>query len=160
MVRPMSADFKSHVLLRDEKGFLGIPFKRLLLAGVGGGLVYTIVRFASAGASVPVGVSSGLTLLVMTGMRGGLPLWQRLLYQVRGALLLAAAHQPSNWMGKLSVALDLPSGLAMLDGAQVFVSPRPDAGIDLREWTLFTSPVEADHDDGLRFITDPLEESL
>ena len=55
----MSADFKSHVLLRDEKGFLGIPFKRLLLAAVGGGLVYTIVRFASAGASVPVGAIRG-----------------------------------------------------------------------------------------------------
>ena len=42
----MSADFKSHVLRRDEKGFFGIPFKRLLLAGVGGGLTYTLVNLA------------------------------------------------------------------------------------------------------------------
>ena len=154
----MSADFKSHVLLRDEKGFLGIPFKRLLLGAVGGGLVYTIIRFASAGASVPVGAVCGITLLVMTGMRGGLPLWQRLLYQMRGALLLAAAHQPSSGLGKLAMALELPSGLAKLDGAVVFASLQSDVGIDLREWTLFTSPVEADHDDGLRFVSDPLEE--
>ncbi len=154
----MSADFKSHVLLRDEKGFLGIPFKRLLLAAVGGGLVYTIVRFASSGVSVPVGAFCGITLLVMTGMRGGLPLWQRLLYQVRGALLLAAAHQPTSSLGKLASSLELPSGLAKLDGAQVFASLHSDVGIDLREWTLFTSPVEADHDDGLRFVSDPLEE--
>ena len=154
----MSADFKSHVLLRDEKGFLGIPFKRLLLAAVGGGLVYTIIRFASAGASVPAGAICGITLLVMTGMRGGLPLWQRLLYQVRGALLLAAAHQPSSGLGKLAAALELPSGLAKLDGSVVFASLHSDVGIDLREWTLFTSPVEADHNDGLRFVNDPLEE--
>ncbi len=154
----MSADFKSHVLLRDEKGFMGIPFKRLLLAAVGGGLVYTIVRFASAGASVPVGAMCGITLLVMTGMRGGLPLWQRLLYQVRGALLLASAYRPSSGLGKLAAALELPSGLAKLDGAQVFAPLHSEVGIDLREWTLFTSPVEADHDDGLRFVSDPLEE--
>lgn len=154
----MSADFKSHVLLRDEKGFLGIPFKRLLLAAVGGGLVYTIVRFASAGASLPVGAVCGITLLVMTGMRGGLPLWQRLLYQVRGALLLAAGHQPASSLGKVAMMLELPSGLAHLDGAVVFVPLHSEVGIDLREWTLFTSPVEADHDDGLRFVSDPLEE--
>ncbi len=154
----MSADFKSHVLLRDEKGFLGIPFKRLLLAAVGGGLVYTVVRFASAGASVPVGLIFGVTLLVMTGMRGGLPLWQRLLYQMRGALLLAAAQQPASGLGKLAALLELPAGLVHLDGAQVFVSLQSGGGIDLREWTLFTSPVEADHDDGLRFVGDPLEE--
>ena len=31
------ADFKSHVLRRDEKGIFGIPFKRLLGCGLGGG---------------------------------------------------------------------------------------------------------------------------
>jgi hypothetical protein len=28
----VAAELKSHVLRRDEKGFMGIPFKRLLLA--------------------------------------------------------------------------------------------------------------------------------
>ena len=40
----MTADFKSHVLRRDEKGFAGIPFRRLLVSGVSGGLVYTLTR--------------------------------------------------------------------------------------------------------------------
>ena len=30
----MAADFKSHVLLRDEKGFREVTFKRLLLRSV------------------------------------------------------------------------------------------------------------------------------
>ena len=51
----MAADFKSHVLMRDEKGLFGIPFKRLLLAGVGGGLTYTIFNLAAAGLVHPGG---------------------------------------------------------------------------------------------------------
>ena len=33
----MAADFKSHILSRDEKGFGGIPFKRLLFGGIAAG---------------------------------------------------------------------------------------------------------------------------
>lgn len=32
----MAADFKSHILSRDEKGFGGVPFKRLLFGGIAG----------------------------------------------------------------------------------------------------------------------------
>jgi hypothetical protein len=42
----MAADFKSHILSRDEKGFGGIPFKRLLFGGIAGGFTYTLFRFA------------------------------------------------------------------------------------------------------------------
>ena len=91
----MAADFKSHVLLRDEKGFFGIPFKRLLLGGVGGGLTYTVCNIAMPNWSIPAGVVLAIFVLVMTGTRGGLPLWQRLLYRVRGSLLLAAARPGS-----------------------------------------------------------------
>jgi len=42
----MAADFKSHILSRDEKGFGGIPFKRLLFGGIAGGLTYTVFRLA------------------------------------------------------------------------------------------------------------------
>lgn len=63
----MAADFKSHVLMRDEKGFMGIPFKRLLLAGVCGGLTYTLARLASPDWSIPVGIAVAVFALVMTG---------------------------------------------------------------------------------------------
>ena len=88
----MAADFKSHVLLRDEKGFMGIPFKRLLLAGVGGGLTYTLFNLAMPTWAIPAGIVLVILVLVMTGTRGGLPLWQRLMYHARGSLLLAAAR--------------------------------------------------------------------
>ncbi len=49
-----SASFKSNVLLRDEKGFMGIPFKRLLLAGVSGGLMYSASKLFAPGWSSPM----------------------------------------------------------------------------------------------------------
>ena len=74
----MSADFKSHILSRDEKGFAGIPFKRLLFGGITGGLTYTFFRFMLPQFAVPVGIIVALTMIMMTAPRGGLPLWMRL----------------------------------------------------------------------------------
>jgi len=73
----MGADFKSHVLLRDEKGFFGIPFKRLLLGGVGGGLTYTLFNIVMPTWAIPAGVVLAIFVLIMTGTRGGLPLGLR-----------------------------------------------------------------------------------
>src|SRR5690606_30923631 len=91
---PMAADFKSHVLLRDENGLFGIPFKRLLLAGVGGGMTYTSFILAVPGWSIPVAVITALLMVILTGLRGGIPLWSRLIYRLRGSLLLIAARSP------------------------------------------------------------------
>ncbi len=55
---PMVAEFKSHVLSRDEKGFMVIPFKRLLLAGVGGGLIYTFAKVAASDWSIPLAIAA------------------------------------------------------------------------------------------------------
>ena len=86
----MAANLKSHVLRRDEKGFMGIPFKRLLFAGVGGGMVLIITRFAVGNLAFVLAFVAFIAALALTGPRGGIPLWQRLLYRLRGSLMLAA----------------------------------------------------------------------
>jgi len=156
----MAADFKSHVLLRDEKGFFGIPFKRLLLAGVGGGLTYTLCNIALPNWSIPAGVVFAILVLVMTGTRGGLPLWQRLIYQVRGSLLLAAARDTQGLLGSLAKSLELPIELVKLDAAVVFAPAQPNYDIDMREWVTFARAAEADRDDGLVFVNAPMTEVL
>ena len=156
----MFADFKSHVLMRDEKGFMGIPFKRLLLAGVCGGLTYTIARIATPDVSIPVGVVLGVFVLVMTGTRGGLPLWQRLMYRVRGSLLLAAARDTQGLFGSLAKSLELPIELVKLDAAVVFAPAQPNYDIDMREWVTFARAAEADRDDGLVFVDAPMTEVI
>jgi hypothetical protein len=152
----VAANFKSHVLRRDEKGFFGVPFKRLLLAGVGGGLTYTIVNLALRQWSIPAAVIVAIAIVVLTGPRGGLPLWERLLYRLRGSLLLAAARQPRSLIAQLTHTLDLPLDLVRLDGAQVFAPPTPNVEVDLREWITFATAPDADHDDGLVFVDSPL----
>ena len=153
----MAADFKSHVLLRDEKGLFGIPFKRLLLGGVGGGMTYTLFNLALPGWSIPVAVVTALLIVILTGLRGGIPLWSRLIYRLRGSLLLIAAKYPRSLIGQLTEMLDMPVALMRLDGARVFVPPTPNMDVDLREWITFAHAQETD---GLVFVDAPLKEAL
>ncbi len=156
----MAADFKSHVLLRDEKGFFGIPFKRLLLAGVGGGLTYTLCNIVLPAWAIPAGAALAVVSLVMSGTRGGLPLWQRLLYRVRGSLLLAAGRDAQGLFAGLAKSLELPVELVRLDAAVVFAPAQPSYDIDMREWVTFARAAEADHDDGLVFVDAPMTEVI
>ena len=77
------ATFKSNILVREEKGFGGIPFKRIMLAFMGGALTYMLSRFVVGGWSALVGVSAALGTVLLTAPGGGIPLWQRLLYRLR-----------------------------------------------------------------------------
>ena len=149
----MTAQFKSHVLRRDEKGFLGVPFKRMLLGGVCGGLSYLLASLAFGGAGIPIGVLVGMSAVVLTGSRGGLPLWRRLYYWGRGLLLLAAVRRPDGPSARLCRWLDLPTDLARLDAAAVFAPPASEFAVDLREWVTFAYARE---DDGLVFVDAPL----
>ncbi len=156
----MAADFKSHVLLRDEKGVFGIPFKRLLLAGVVGGLTYTLFNLTLPGWAIATGAFAGLSTIILTGKRGGLPLWQRWLYRLRGWLLLAAARDTLGLFGSLAKSLELPVELVKLDAAVVFAPAQPNYDIDMREWVTFARAAEADRDDGLVFVDAPMTEVI
>ena len=150
----MAADFKSHVLRRDEKGFVGIPFKRLLLAGVIGGLSYSIVNIFISLWSIPIGVGVAIVALIFTGMRGGLPLWQRLLFGMRGSLLLQASRQPKSIAAQIVRFLDMDVHHVRLQGEQVFAPPSGEIEVDLREWITFAYAQETD---GLVFVDSPIK---
>jgi ABC-type phosphate transport system auxiliary subunit len=136
---------------------VGVPFKRLLLAGVGGGLTYTLFNLALPGWSIPVAIVATLGLVLLTALRGGIPLWRRLIYRLRGSMLLSAARYPRSAIGRLTEALELPVELARLDGARVFAPPSANLDIDLREWITFAHAREAD---GLVFVDAPMQEGL
>jgi hypothetical protein len=149
----MTADFKSHVLLRDEKGVFGIPFKRLLLAGISGGMCYTLVRLALPSSALWIGVLCALAVLIGTAPQGGIARWLRWTYRLRGSLLLA---QRRTTRGEIAAALDLPTELARLNGEAVF-APLHAASVDLREWVTYAHAWEAQSGDGLAFRDAPLE---
>ena len=154
----MTADFKSHILSRDEKGFGGIPFKRLLLGGIGGGFAYTLCRFMLPDLAIPLGVAVAICLIASTAPRGGLPLWMRLWLNLRGAILLAAAQNPTGLAVELARMLSLPSNLAALDADVVFAPPAGLVEVDLSEWVTFARARDLDRGDGLVFVPSPLEE--
>lgn len=153
----MVAEFKSHVLLRDEKGFLGVPFKRLLLAGVGGGLMYTLAKIVAPDWSVPLALIASVALVIMTALQGGIPRWQRIVYQVRGSLLLSATRSPQSISANAAKLLELPAELVKLDGTVLFAPPVTLTEADLAEWVTFAQAADADHDDGLMFVDALLE---
>lgn len=155
----MAADIKSHVLRRDEKGFMGIPFKRLLLGGVSGGMMLILARFAFGNLAFVLAALTFFLALTLTGPRGGIPLWQRLLYRLRGSLMLAAERKPSSPAGRIGTALDLPTGLVALEAAVIFAPPERETEADMTEWVTFASAGEVDHDTGLVFLEKPLEEA-
>jgi len=154
----MAADFKSHILSRDEKGFGGIPFKRLLFGGIAGGLTYTLFRLALPNIAVPVGVIVAQVMIVMTAPRGGLPLWMRLWLNLRGSILLAAAGNRSGMAAELAKMLSLPTDAALLDGHRLFAPPAGLVEVDLSEWVTFARARDLDRGDGLVFVGSPLEE--
>jgi len=151
----VAADFKSHVLLRDEKGVFGIPFKRLLLAGVGGGLTYTVFNLSLPGWSILIALIAVISIVLLTAPRGGIPLWNRLLYRLRGILLLLAVRFPQSSLGRLTQTLELPIDLMRLDGAEVFAPPSGEVEVNLSEWITYAYPTETD---GLVFVDAPLKE--
>jgi hypothetical protein len=157
MAKPGEAEFKSNVLLRDEKGFAGIPFKRLVLAGVGACLMYSMGKLTLSNWAIPLAVVGGILLLVMTSPRGGIPRWQRLMYHFRGGLIIAMADKPDSLAASLGKLLELRTECVVLDGGKIF-SPAEDtvAGdMDWSEWVTFSEVRHAKAHDGLVIVEGP-----
>ncbi|GIK64409.1 MAG: hypothetical protein BroJett018_22030 [Chloroflexota bacterium] len=148
----MVAEFKSHVLKREEKGMFGIPFKRLLGAGVGGVMIFMVARFLFAVGALPIGGVGFIGLLVLSAQRGGLSLYTRLRYQIRGWLIIAAASQPDSLIAQMAELMELPTHLVILDGAQVYAPPEKAAVVDLAQWETYAAPDEDGQ--GLIFMED------
>jgi hypothetical protein len=157
MAKPSEAEFKSNVLLRDEKGFAGIPFKRLVLAGVGACLMYSLGKLTISNWAIPLAVVGGILLLVMTSPRGGIPRWQRLMYRFRGSLIIAMADQPASLAASLGRLFELRTEYVVLDSTKIF-SPVEDAGagdVVWSEWVTFSEVRHAKAHDGLVIVEGP-----
>jgi hypothetical protein len=138
----MVAELKSHVLRRDEKGMFGIPFKRLLGAGVGAVVIFMVARFIMPLGAIPLGFGGFITLLILSAQSGGLSLYTRLLYRVRGWLIIMATSQPNSLIAQAAETLELPTHLVILDGAQVYAPPEKAVEIDLSQWETYAAPDE------------------
>ena len=146
----MAAELKSHVLRRDEKGMFGIPFKRLLGAGIAGIVIFMIARIVFPVGAIPFGAIGFIGALILSAQRGGLSLYTRLLYRMRGWIIIAAASKPEGIIGQIAETLELPVHLVLLDGGQVFAPPEKMKDVDLSQWETYAAPDEGG--EGLVFV--------
>ena len=138
----MVAELKSHVLRRDEKGMFGIPFKRLLGAGIGGVVVFMVARMVFPIGAIPFGFFGFISTLILTAQSGGLSLYTRLLYRVRGWIIIAAASKTDSLIAQIAETLELPTHLVVLDGGQVFAPNEKVQEVDLSQWETYAAPDE------------------
>ncbi len=151
------ATFKSNVLVREEKGFAGIPFKRIMLAFMGGALAYMFSRFVVGGWSALVGVATAVLTVILTAPRGGIPLWQRLLYRVRGRLIVAQIDRPESWPARLGKFMELRADALVFSGEALFKMPEDDraALVDWSEWLAYTELGQAMNGEGIQIVEGP-----
>ena len=149
----MTVEIKSHILRRDEKGLFGIPFKRLLAAGMTGGLVLTLTQNLFGGAvGLALAAAGGLGALVMTASRGGIPFWRRVIYSVRAHLLVATLDESSPFHF-LARSFELSPDQMLLDAATLFSASESSSVTRLTDWPLYRDPTDPDH--GLTLLDKP-----
>src|SRR5579859_4211094 len=149
------ADFKSNVLLRDEKGFLGIPLKRLILSGMAGGMFYAIVKIFIGETALPFAVVVFISVVIMTSPKGGLPRWQRLLYRLRGSLIVAMLDRSDSLPASIGKFFELKVEYVALEGQQIFAAAEDTEGFvefDWSDWTLYADTQQAKANDGLIIV--------
>src|SRR5713226_4447766 len=150
------ATFKSNILVREEKGFFGIPFKRIMLAFMSGALIYMVSNFIVGGFSLVCGVVCGVLTVILTGPRGGIPLWQRLWYRLRGWLILAQVDAPGSTAASLGKFLELHMDALVFAGDDLFRAPDDEAEVlDWSEWLAFPDPAQARSGDALQIVEGP-----
>lgn len=155
----MAADFKTNILLREEKGVFGVAYKRLMMAGVVAAFFFFIAKLIFGGLAVPLTFLVFIGAVIMSGQRGGLSLSMRLYLSFRGNLIIKAAKQPGSMLAQVARNMDLPIHLAFLDASEIFASYREQRSFDFADLVVLTS-ADDDPAAGLVCVDDPLEELL
>ncbi len=150
------ADFKSHVTRRDEKGMFGIPFKRLLLAGCGGGMILVLSRIPFPDLSLLLGLAGTLALIWLTAPQGGIARWHMLLLDWQWRLVTAPVLAPGSILGQLARLLQLAAQSPDVSSEAIFTPDENAAArTDLADWALFSAPWAVDQGDGLLLLRSP-----
>lgn len=129
----MTAQLKSRVLVREEKGFGAVSMKRMIFSFMGSGFVFFLMRLTPfARLNIPITLLSMVIFFYFTGDRYGIPRWRWILINWRGSLLLHARKHPTSTAGHLCKALKWDAYQAVvLKGSEIFAS----AGVLQDDWS-------------------------
>jgi hypothetical protein len=93
----------------------------------------------------------------MTAPGGGIALWQRLLYRLRGRLIMAQIQSPASALASLGKFLELHTDALVIVGEDLFKLPEDDKAelVDWSEWQTFTEVSEAMRGEGVQLVDGP-----
>src|SRR5579859_1589213 len=136
----MPTDFKSHILRRDEKGFFGIPFKRLLLSGMIGSVILALTQGTlGQGPGMVLAIVGVIAALTLTASRGGLPLWQRLWFGLQARLASTSRESALYTLVKALASLGVKIEPVTLDASELFGAEQKQTAITRpTDWRLYT----------------------
>jgi hypothetical protein len=120
----MTAQLKSRVLVREEKGFGAVSMKRMIFSFMGSGFVFFLMRLTPfAKLNIPITLLSMVFFFYFTGDRYGVPRWRWMLMNGRGSLLVQARKSPNSFAGQICKTLKWDAHKAVvLKGADIFAS--------------------------------------
>jgi len=147
----MTISLRSNVTRRDEKGMFGIPFKRLIAAGVSGGMVIATLQNVLGTASLGLAAVTVILALILTASRGGIPAWRRSLYGLQAQFLMAATR-PESMLHPLARLFNVSSDGVILNGAELFGAKETKALTHASEWVVYSSPQD---DLGMTLVESP-----
>ena len=129
----MTAQLKSRVLVREEKGFGAVSMKRMIFSFMGSGFVFFAIRLTPlAKLNIPITLLSMVIFFYFTGDRYGIPRWRWILMNWRGGLLVRARKHPASFAGQFCKTLKWDAYHAVvLKGSEIFAS----AGVLQDDWS-------------------------
>ncbi|MCA9891142.1 MAG: hypothetical protein KC546_22350, partial [Anaerolineae bacterium] len=105
-----------------------------------------------ASLSLPILLISFVALLMLSGSRGGLPLWQRLILGWRARLLLLSAESSKGIASQIVLALNLDAAETHLKSTDIFRSRR--GFTQHGHWAIYNDLHEATQDGARLLVVD------
>ena len=149
----MAARLKSSVLRREEKGVGSISMARLMLAGMGGGVVFMGMQLLGIPLlMIPAGLITFISGLILTAPRHGIPLYLHLKLTLLTRLMLAARLDETSIEAKVISLLGMKVENLTLDTVEVLSAPilLEDEG-SLDAWEILPDTV---HETGFELVSD------
>ena len=118
----MVARMKSRVLVREEKAIGTVTMKRIMVCGMGAGVVYYTAQFLLPICSLPALIGVFVILLYATGDRYGVPRYRWLVDGWKGQFLLNAYLHPRGMIARLCAGLGWKTAAVVARGDQLYVA--------------------------------------
>ena len=150
----MAARIKSRVMNREEKAFGAVDMNRMMMAGMGTGFVYALLRLMNVGIlMIPAVLFAFIFFLWLMGKQGGVPRYMIFVYTWQARILIAARREPAHLAGRVASVLGWEVDEVILNGDLLYTHVTR-AGVDEALSGLEILETDALDAGGIEIVTD------